>query len=128
MPIRVIRIEKYKDYAPKLIPGIIVKNRHNSMNSIVGMPTNSVLTEFDKTVFDNASEVYTKSDVDEHIASIEASISELSKKNSEDISSSLRSIREMLTSLKQEIINSKSFREQLKQDILQELKNDASLK
>lgn len=130
MPINVFKITKGKKNRPTITPGIVLHRDlpiGMSGSSIVkGIKINesSIHYNFDKDVYSKMSSVYTAGEINSKLSDISKSIDTLKVETNTDIAKSLGQIQASLKSLKQDILNSKTFKEKIKAEILQELKDE----
>jgi hypothetical protein len=130
MPINVFKITKGKKNRPTLTPGIGLSKSGGvgigaspKINGI-SIIESSTHYRFDKDIYQKTTSVYTTNDIDLKISKLNDSI-ELAKKYTDtEISKSLSKIQTGLKDLKKDILNSKSLKEQIKAEIIEELKNE----
>lgn len=131
MPINVFKITKGKKNRPTITPGIglymkspIGTGSGNSKAEGIKINESSVHYHFEKNVYSNMSSVYTTGEINSKLSDINKSIDTLKAETNTDIAKSLGQIQASLKDLKKDILNSKTFREKIKAEILEELKNE----
>jgi hypothetical protein len=122
MTIKVFRIEKGNKNRPTLIPGLLASSPAGSNQ--IQIPEFSVHYFFNEEIYQKASEIYVKSEVDNLITDVKKSIADLGTESSNDISSSLKNIQDRLIELKKDIIESRTLKDAIKKEILEELKTE----
>lgn len=122
MPIKVIRIERgYKGKNTKMTPTIKTVRGHSY---VTGININEASEDIFGKGYKVASSVYITSEIDSKLSSINNSIENLKKDFNDNMNNSLVQIQQELISLKHEILSSKTFKESLKNEILEELRNE----
>lgn len=121
MPINVIRIEKGNAGTTSMTPAIETVRVHSYVQ---GIRVVSRTVEMHGDGYKTASSVYLTNEIETKITKIYTNIDTVKNEINKNISSSLGQIQKDLISLKQDILNSKTFREQLKHEIREDLKSE----
>lgn len=125
MPIKVIRLERGRnEHSTKTEPNVFLA-RSPSVNIEYKIAIGKYGGwHHSGKGYQEGSSVYLTSEIDTKISFINNSLESLKKDFNDNIKNSLGEIQKELISLKHEILSSKTFRESLKNDILEELKNE----
>lgn len=121
MPIKVIRLQKYKKHYCDVIPSL--KHKHGVHDS-AQLLNYERLRDTNGTYYKNASEVPTVADVDSVFKRIENKIDANMSETEENITKSLNEIKSAIVQMKADLMKDKSFREEIIKEILAELKKD----
>ncbi|SNR16659.1 hypothetical protein [Tenacibaculum jejuense] len=129
MPIKVFSLERgYKGKNTKIVPALtpIHSGNHVHKGDISALNINdNYKQEFFGKGYRIANSVYTTNEIDSLISKINnETVNLLKNEFSTEIAKSLNQIQQDLTSLKHEILASRTFREELKNEILEELKRE----
>ncbi len=117
MPIDVVRIRKDGNRS-FLYPSIVVtRNMHSGPYLLISKDENRISGKYN-----NAHSVYDVPEIDTKINSLNNSINKVKEDCNKEIADSLTQIQKDLITLKKDILSSKTFRESIKNEILQELR------
>ena len=127
MPINVIKIVKQGRNRVIFEPGLY--NRYNSSGSSDSMYVNNQqrYATWGDHLNNPFSSVYVTSEIDAKITSLNDSIYKVKEDCKKEIADSLVQIQKDLITLKKDILSSKTFRESIKNEILQELREELNI-
>lgn len=124
MPINVIKIEPGDNrHHITFKPGIAFVNNAAGSRLVIH---NEKQLEGSNSAIHNSGEVYSTSEIKSQLAVINNEIEKVKNNCNSNISNSLGSIQAQLTNLKTEIMNSTTFRNRLKNEILEELRKESN--